>query len=244
MKNIVVFGATSAIAMAIQRVMVDAESRFYLIAKNSNRLQEVANDLLARGANTCFTQVLDIAVMEDYVTVITDMVNKLGKLDIVIFAHGTLTKQEMGQEDPGYLINEMQINCIGTITLAGLIANLLEQQQCGTLCAISSVAGDRGRKSNYIYGTAKACISTFMQGLRNRLFPHVHVLTVKPGFVISPMTTSFKKGLLWVSPEVIARDVYRAINRKQDILYTPWFWKWIMLIIKHIPERIFKRMSL
>jgi len=125
-----------------------------------------------------------------------------------------------------------------------MFANILEKQQGGSLCVISSVAGDRGRKSNYIYGAAKACLSTFMQGLRNRLFPHVQVLTVKPGFVISPMTTGFKKGLLWVSPEVIAKDICRAIMRQQDVLYTPWFWRWIMLIIKHIPERIFKRMSL
>jgi decaprenylphospho-beta-D-erythro-pentofuranosid-2-ulose 2-reductase len=244
MSNIVIIGATSAIAMAMQRRLVDAESRFYLVARNEGHLNEVASDLQVRGAGATFTRVLDMSQMEQFDALLTDVVTKMAKLDIVIFAHGTLTDQTRAQAEPDYLIKELTINCLSTITLAGMFANILEKQQGGSLCVISSVAGDRGRKSNYIYGAAKACLSTFMQGLRNRLFPHVQVLTVKPGFVISPMTTGFKKGLLWVSPEVIAKDICRAIMRQQDVLYTPWFWRWIMLIIKHIPERIFKRLSL
>lgn len=244
MSNIVIFGATSAIAMAIQRNMVNTDSRFYLIARNASRLQEVANDLLVRGASACFTQDLDVTTMGYYATIMTDIVNKLGKLEIVIIAHGTLTQQELAEESTDYLMQELNINCLSTIILASIIANILEKQQSGTLCVLSSVAGDRGRQSNYVYGAAKGCVSVFMQGLRNRLYPSVHVLTVKPGFVITPMTRNLKKGMLWVEPEVVARDICKAIESRRDVLYTPWFWRWIMLVIKLIPERYFKRMSL
>lgn len=244
MSNIVIIGATSAIAMAIQRQLVDSEARFYLVGRNQSHLDEVANDLRIRGAESCLTAAVDMRHLDKFETILADIVAKMGRLDIVIFAHGTLTDQARAQRESDYLINEMTVNFLSTIALAGRFANILDEQRSGSLCVISSVAGDRGRKSNYIYGSAKAGLSTFMQGLRNRLYPHVHVLTVKPGFVITPMTTGFKKGLLWVGPEVIARDVCRAISRRQDVLYTPWFWRWIMLIIKHIPERIFKRLSL
>ncbi len=244
MSTIFVFGATSAIAMAIQRQLVDPDAHFYLVARDKDRLQSVADDLVVRGASACFTYSLDITATEKYESLLADVLIKLGAIDIAILAHGTLTDQQRAQQDMPYLLQEMQINSIGTITLAGMLANILEKQHLGTLCVISSVAGDRGRKSNYVYGSAKASVSVFLQGLRNRLFPHVNVLTVKPGFVITPMTSTMKKGLLWVQPEIVAKDVCRAIHKKKDVLYTPWFWQWIMLIIKLIPERIFKRMSL
>ena len=110
---------------------------------------------------------------------------------------------------------------------------------------ISSVAGDRGRQSNYVYGSAKAAVTTFLQGLRNRLHPAgVQVLTVKPGFVDTPMTSAFPKGPLWASPEQIARGIHRAIQKRKDVVYLPGFWRLIMRVIREIPEAVFKRLSL
>jgi short-subunit dehydrogenase len=134
---------------------------------------------------------------------------------------------------------------LSALSFLTLLANYFEKRGTGTLAAISSVAGDRGRQSNYIYGTTKAALSTFLQGLRNRLSSkNVHVLTIKPGFVDTPMTAHLKRGLLFATPEKVAQDIIRAIAGKKSVLYTPWFWRWIMLAIKMIPETIFRKLRL
>ena len=126
-----------------------------------------------------------------------------------------------------------------------LLANYFEKRGEGTLAAISSVAGDRGRQSNYVYGTAKAAVNTYLQGLRNRLYSKgVHVLTIKPGFVDTPMTAHLRQGPLFASADRVARDIVKAIEKKKCIIYTPWFWRWIMLLIRLIPEPVFRRLKL
>ncbi|MDQ3267568.1 MAG: SDR family NAD(P)-dependent oxidoreductase, partial [Pseudomonadota bacterium] len=136
-------------------------------------------------------------------------------------------------------------NFLSVVSLLTLLANRFEEQGHGCLAVISSVAGDRGRQSNYFYGSAKGGLSVFLQGLRNRLASRgVQVLTIKPGFVDTPMTTGFKKGALWVGPNVIAAGIHRAIRRHSNEVYLPWFWWGIMTIIKAIPERIFKHLKL
>ncbi|WP_250523076.1 MULTISPECIES: SDR family NAD(P)-dependent oxidoreductase, partial [unclassified Caballeronia] len=126
------------------------------------------------------------------------------------------------------------------------IANRLEAQRHGTLAVISSVAGDRGRPSNYLYGSAKAALQAFLEGLRARLFKvGVHVVDIKPGFVATPMTAGLPlPGPLVATPEKVAKDIVRGIDRKKDVLYTPWFWWGIMLIIRNVPRFVFKRASL
>ena len=132
------------------------------------------------------------------------------------------------------------------ISLATLLANLFERRGRGVLIAIGSVAGDRGRQSNYVYGAAKGMVALFLQGLRNRLSRQgIQVITIKPGFVDTPMTAAFaQKGLLWAKPDAIAAGIVTAVERGRDEVYLPWFWRWIMLIILHIPERLFKRLKL
>jgi short-subunit dehydrogenase len=131
------------------------------------------------------------------------------------------------------------------IALATVLANRFEAQRSGSIAVISSVAGDRGRQSNYVYGAAKGAVTLLLQGLRNRLSKSgVQVLTIKPGFVDTPMTAEFKKGALWAKPDDIAHGIVSAIDRRRDVVYLPGFWRLIMLIIRHIPEPIFKRMSL
>jgi len=142
-------------------------------------------------------------------------------------------------------LQELQTNCLSVLSLLTRLANQLEQQGHGCLAVISSVAGDRGRQSNYIYGTAKGALTIFLQGLRNRLGKTgVQVLTIKPGFVDSPMTRDFNKGLLWVKPAKIAEGILKAIDKRKEVVYLPFFWRYIMLIIRLIPEKVFKRLSL
>ena len=140
---------------------------------------------------------------------------------------------------------ELSTNAISTISLLTHLANRLEMQKSGTIAVVTSVAGDRGRQSNYVYGAAKGMVSIFLQGLRNRLHKAgVNVLDIKPGFVDTPMTAEFKKGLLWAKPESVAGSIVNGIDRGKYEIYTPFFWRIIMLVIRNIPESIFKKANL
>ncbi|HLW74578.1 MAG TPA: SDR family NAD(P)-dependent oxidoreductase, partial [Gammaproteobacteria bacterium] len=142
-------------------------------------------------------------------------------------------------------LREFGTNGLSAIAFLTLLAQRMQPEGRGVIAAISSVAGDRGRQSNYIYGSAKAALSAYLSGLRQRLAKSgVAVVTIKPGFVDTPMTRDFKKGTLWASPQSVARGIVRAIDRRRSVVYLPWFWWGIMLVIKHIPEGIFKRIKL
>jgi short-subunit dehydrogenase len=166
-------------------------------------------------------------------------------LDTILIAHGILDDQKAGEQDYTKAEQALRTNFLSVVSLLTPIANRLEKQRYGCIAVISSVAGDRGRQSNYIYATAKGALTIFLQGLRNRLHSaNICVLTIKPGFVDTPMTANFKKGALWAKPEAIARGIYRAIENRKNTVYLPGFWWLIMMIIRHIPEPIFKRMKL
>jgi hypothetical protein len=168
----------------------------------------------------------------------------LGGFDVVLIAHGSLSDQAACEKNYEETLTEFNTNALSVIALLTLLANELLAQGSGTIAVISSVAGDRGRQNNYVYGAAKAMVSTFLQGLRARLYKsNIHVLTIKPGFVDTPMTAHLTKNFLFASPENVAKDIVNAINKKKDILYTPWFWRIIMMIIKPLPEKIAKRLS-
>ncbi len=163
----------------------------------------------------------------------------------MLIAHGTLPDQLACEQSVDVAVAEFNTNATSTISLMTLAANKLEAQHAGALAVISSVAGDRGRQSNYLYGAAKAAVSTFSSGLRQRLAKvGVAVVTIKPGFVDTPMTKDFRKGALWAKPEAVAAGIVHAIDRRSSVVYLPWFWSLIMLIIRHIPEPIFKRIKL
>jgi len=170
---------------------------------------------------------------------------ELGGLDTVLIAHGTLSDQAECERSVEALRREFDVNALSTMALLTPLANRFQQQGHGTLAVISSVAGDRGRMSNYAYGSAKAAVSAFLSGQRQRLQKYgVNVLTIKPGFVDTPMTREFPKGALWAQPEVVARGIANAIDKGRSVVYLPWFWSLIMLVIKHVPEFVFKRVKL
>ncbi|MBT8127471.1 MAG: SDR family NAD(P)-dependent oxidoreductase, partial [Gammaproteobacteria bacterium] len=172
-------------------------------------------------------------------------INTLDGLDLVLIAHGTLPEQKACEQSFDLTQKEFGINTLSTISLLTYLANYFEDKGQGTIAVISSVAGDRGRQSNYVYGSAKGTVTLYLQGLRNRLHKsNVNVITVKPGFVDTPMTSGMNKGLLWAKPEKIADTIFRAIDRRRDVVYAPWFWRYIMLIIRMIPELLFKRLNL
>ncbi|RME50328.1 MAG: SDR family oxidoreductase [Caldilineae bacterium] len=245
-RRVLIAGATSAIAQETAKRFAAAGDALFLAGRNRERLEAIAADLRVRGAERVGIAVLDLTETEQHPALIEEAADALGGLDTVLIAHGTLSDQSACQQDFALTEREMKTNFLSVVSLLTHLANRFEAQGYGTIAVISSVAGDRGRQSNYVYGAAKAGVSAFLQGLRNRLHrAGVTVITIKPGFVDTPMTAHIPdKGLLWVGPDVVGRGIYRAIQRRQDVVYLPWFWWGIMWVIKHIPEGIFKKMSL
>jgi decaprenylphospho-beta-D-erythro-pentofuranosid-2-ulose 2-reductase len=245
MQRILIMGATSAIAEATARLFAGRGDAIMLVGRNAERLLAIAADLKVRGASQASTLVID-ARGADYAEVVQSAKQQLGgELDCALIAHGTLTNQAEAQRSVAFMREEFETNALSVMALCTELANLFEARSSGTIAIISSVAGDRGRQSNYAYGAAKAAVSAFASGLRQRLYPKgVRVVTIKPGFVDTPMTASFKKGALWAKPDKVARDIVRAIERGSSVVYTPGFWRLIMLIIRSIPEFVFRRLRL
>lgn len=246
MKKILIIGATSAIATSCARLWAKEKAEFFLVGRSADKLQQTADDLTARGACTAHTYTLDLNMFDKHSEMLSACFSALDKVDVVLIAHGTLPDQEACEKDVDLALKEFSSNGLSVISLLTLLANQMETQRSGTIAVISSVAGDRGRPSNYLYGTAKAAVSTFCEGLRARMFKsNVHVLTIKPGFVDTPMTKELElPGLLVTSPENIAKAIHNAIRHKRNVTYTPWFWFGIMMMIKSIPVSVFKRLGL
>lgn len=245
MRKILIVGATSAIAEATARIWAQNGDHLFLVARNPEKLQAIQADLQVRGAQKVETYAMDANDFDAHPAMLDAAQRGLNGLDTVLIAHGSLSDQHICQQSVDATMQEIRTNALSTLALLTHIANRFEQQKKGTIAVISSVAGDRGRQSNYVYGSAKAMVTVFTSGLRQRLQKSgVNVVTIKPGFVDTPMTSTFKKGPLWATPEKVAADIVAACDRKANIVYTPWFWAGIMFIIKHIPEGMFKKTSI
>lgn len=245
MQRVLIIGATSAIAEATARIYASRGSRLYLVARDPKRLDAIVEDLRVRGAGTVGCSSLDINDLARHEEVLDAAWADLEDLDIVLVAHGTLPDQKSCEASVETALSEFATNGTSTIALLTPLANRMERAGRGTIVVISSVAGDRGRASNYLYGAAKAAVTAFLSGLRQRLARHgVNVVTIKPGFVDTPMTRNFKKGPLWAKPEAVATGIVKAVDRGKSVAYLPGFWFLIMTVIRSIPEFIFKRISL
>jgi decaprenylphospho-beta-D-erythro-pentofuranosid-2-ulose 2-reductase len=245
MNRIAVFGATSAIAEAVLRIYAGRKARFFLVARDLQKLDAIAADLRMRGAAVVHIENFDALDISSHAALVETAIQTLGGLDLSFIAHGSLPDQALCQRDAGQALHEITINALSVVSLATHLGNHMEAQRCGTLAVISSVAADRGRQSNYVYGSAKALVDTFLSGLRHRLHPSgAHVVTIKPGFIDTPMTTAFTKGPLWSTPARIAPVIVRAIDRGQSVLYVPWFWRLILMAIRGLPQAVFVRTRL
>jgi decaprenylphospho-beta-D-erythro-pentofuranosid-2-ulose 2-reductase len=245
MQRILIVGATSAIAASCARRWATQGASFFLVGRTVDKLQQIAEDLAVRGSDV-HTHILDVNCFEQHPAMLDACYAALEHVDIALVAHGTLPDQKLCEMDRQVAIDEFSNNGLSVIALLTELANRMETQRSGCIAVISSVAGDRGRTSNYLYGAAKSAVNEFCNGLRGRLLKSgVRVLTIKPGFVDTPMTHGLQlPALLVASPMRVAKDIVDAVEKRQDTLYTPWFWRFIMLIIVHIPGFVFKRMSL
>jgi decaprenylphospho-beta-D-erythro-pentofuranosid-2-ulose 2-reductase len=245
MAKILIIGAGSAIAEAAARRWAARGDALFLVDRDAERMGAVAADLRVRGGAVAGQAVMDVNDFGSHARVLDQAVAALGGLDLALVAHGTLGDQGASERDVAMALKELSTNALSVISLGTLLANRFEAQGHGCLAVISSVAGDRARQSNYVYGTAKATVTAFLSGLRNRLHRSgVQVLTIKPGMVDTPMTASFKKGPLFASAETVAAGIVRAVDKKKDVVYVPGYWRLIMAVIKALPEPVFKRLRL
>jgi short-subunit dehydrogenase len=245
-RSILIIGATSAIAEATARLWAVPDCRLYLLARNAAKLEAVAADLRVRGAHVR-TGSLDAADFSTHGAAVDDAFRALGHIDVVLVAHGDLPDQPECERSLEATLKALNTNAVSTVSLLTLIANRLQTQGSGVIAVIGSVAGDRGRKSNYVYGSAKALVATFAEGLAGRLRPSgVAVINIKPGFVDTPMTAHIaKKGLLWAQPAQIAALIDRRVTAgRSGSFYAPQFWALIMLVIRLLPAPILYRLNI
>jgi decaprenylphospho-beta-D-erythro-pentofuranosid-2-ulose 2-reductase len=245
-RNVIIIGATSGIAEAVARRYAEQGAQLFLVARNIEKLAVISSDLAARGAKDVQTFVMNANDSGLISEMLEAAWGAFGSFDVALVAHGTLPDQQHAETDIIYAVAEFRTNAESVIACLAGLAMRFEPQGKGVIAVIGSVAGDRGRKGNYLYGAAKAAIDAYASGLRARLFRSgVHVLTIKPGFVATAMTAGLNlPARLTATTEQVARDIQRAISNRRNVLYTPWFWNLIMLVIRWIPESVFKRTNI
>jgi short-subunit dehydrogenase len=245
LERVAIFGATSAIAQAVARRLAARGARLHLVARDAAKLEAVRADMAARGAAAVTTGLADLDDIDRHRALVDEAEGALGGIDAALVAQGTLPDQAACEGDFARTQAEWRTNFIAPASIAALLADRFEARGSGTIAAIASVAGDRGRRSNYVYGTAKGALATFLSGLRARLHAKgVKVVTIKPGFVDTPMTAAFPKGALWAKPDTVARGIVRAMDRGTPVAYLPWFWWPIMFAIRHLPEGVFVKLRI
>jgi short-subunit dehydrogenase len=244
-KRILVLGATSGIAEACCRLWAERGDSLFLVARNPEKLAAVAADLHIRGAAYVDSSVADLDDTTAHSELLAHAINSLAGLDVAFLALGVLGDQAQAERNFIHAADTLHTNFVAPVSLLTWLGNYCAQRHSGTLAVLSSVAGDRGRKSNYVYGSSKAGLSAFLGGLRNRIDREgVRVMTIKPGPVKTAMTEGMKGSEKFADAEKVAAAIVKAIDAGQDVLYVPGIWRIIMAAIRAIPERVFKKLNL
>ena len=242
---VAVFGATSPIARAIALQYAEVGAAVFLGARDVDEAERIASDIAIRCDVSTLAAHFDALDVDEHPRLVEHIESHLGPIDVAVLAFGAMGEQDESQRDFAAARRVIDINYTGAASLCEALAVGMSERQSGSIVAISSVAGERGRKSNYVYGSAKGALTLYLGGLRNRLAAHnVGVLTVVLGFVDTRMTFGMQTAIPIATPEDAARAIRRAQRQGKDILYYPRFWRPIMGIIRAIPEKLFKRLNL
>ncbi len=240
----IILGATSSMARAFARKAAGSGAAILLAGRDMADLTALAQDCRLRGARLAETLEFDARKPEGFGGMIARMEAEEGRLNAAVFV-GSMPPQAAIDADPSLIDGTVTDSFAGPARFLHMLAPLMEQRGGGCVVGVGSVAGDRGRIGNYVYGSAKAGFHTYLSGLRNRLTRSGgHVVTVKPGFVDTSMTWGLPGMFLVATPDAVANDIWKAIGKRRNVIYTPFFWALIMLIIRHIPEFIFKKMKI
>jgi short-subunit dehydrogenase len=245
-QRIVIVGATSSIADHCTKLwLADNPTEVILIGRNLHKLNDLINDYKVRSPKTLFKSfILDFLNSNDISKLIKSICAE-STIDLVLIAHGSLPDQSMAQKDLVYNAEQIQINAISPVIFAESFVNFLDPKKPSTIAIIGSVAGDRGRKSNYVYGAAKGLVTRYAQGLQHRLSnTALKVTLIKPGPTLTPMTENLSSTKGFANVEDIAKDIAKGLSNGQPIIYTPAKWQIIMMIIRHLPTFIFNKMNI
>ena len=243
MPTALILGAASDMAVAIAKKFASEGYEIQLAGRNINRLQPLVSDLAVRYNKTAALHefdALDFSSHQNFFDQLQPMP------DVTICVFGYLGENEKARSDWKESEKIIHTNYTGAVSILNVVSNAYAARKSGTIVGISSVAGERGRQSNYIYGSAKAGFTAYLSGLRNRMYKEdVHVVSVEPGFVDTQMTADLElPPLLTAKPAEVGTAVYKAVKNKSNVIYVKWFWRWIMFIIRSIPESIFKKLKL
>ncbi len=243
MSRILIFGATSAIAQEAARNFAKDGASFFLVARNETALADIAADLAVRGAKSVATQVADLGDLNALADLCDKGRDALGGIDVALIAHGVLPDQKACENSVDATLGALRVNAMSPAALMIRLGEILGRQGSGSLVVISSVAGDRGRPSNYVYGASKALLSVMGEGMALALGnAGVNVLVVKPGFVDTPMTADFPKGALWASAKSVGEEIANAVRKgRRGVIYAPFWWRFIMLVIRFAPGFVVSR---
>ncbi len=244
-RRVAIFGATSGIAVAVARRLTASGAGIVLVGRDGDAIATAARDLKVRGAASVTEITGDLAAIDTLGDIAERAWSALSGVDLALIAYGSLPDQTALAADPGTVAPMLALNLASPAVLALHLARRFEAQGSGTIAVITSVAGDRGRKSNFLYGAAKGGLQRFLEGLRHQLYPAgVQVLDIRPGFVATRMTEHLPRGgPLWAEPDRVAADIVRAVERRRAVLYTPWFWRIILVIVCALPRPLFHRTS-
>lgn len=230
---------------ALARRMARAGYQLALVARREDELKALCNELnAAAGQTVAVAYAHDVTHYDEVPALLRRIVAELGGLDTVIYAAGVNFPPGIDKYNFEGDRQMLEVNLLGAFAWLNPIAEMFQSARRGQIVGISSVAGDRGRVGNPGYNTSKAGLTTYLEALRNRLTRRgVNVLTVKPGFVQTDMLKAAQKVMFPISPEKAAEDIFRAMRARRQQVYTPWFWTWIMLVVRNIPSMLFRRMS-
>ncbi len=242
--RILIIGATSTMAEAVARIYAQRGADLCLLARDADRLEALAADLRIRGANAVRCASFDAALPDSCDTALANVLAGADGFDLVLIAHGSLPVQSECDASVAQTRSELEVNLVSVLAMLVPLASHFEQRGRGTIAVIGSVAGDRGRQPNCLYGAAKSALATYLQGLRSRLHGSgVHVMTIKPGRVDTPMSAAVESGIPMISADEAARQIVRGIERGRDVIYLPAWWRYVMWMLCQVPEWLFKRFS-
>ena len=240
----VILGATSSMAKAFVKLLADRGHNLILAGRDMDELKLNAADATARGASNVSLHKLDMRDAKTFSPILAELGTQDGTLNAAVFT-GSMPPQAEAEANPELIEGVIQDSHTGPATFLQNLAPMLEERASGTIVGVGSVAGDRGRLGNYVYGSSKSGFDSYLSGLRNRLGRSgAHVVTVKPGMVDSAMTWDMDKLMFPGTPESVAKDIMKGVDKKRNVVYTPAIWRLVMFVIRHVPEPIFKKLSI
>ncbi len=242
--HVMIFGATSGIAIEFARLFASRRTRFTLVGRDEEKLKDLSDDLYTRGTKDVSVVRYPLESLEGNYEATRSIIRQTEAPDTVLIAHGILGENDQLMKSAPEMEQLMKVNILSPVGILMALGDAMGEKGRGTIAVISSVAGDRGRASNFAYGSTKAAITAFVSGYRARLAAKgVHVMTVKPGMVATAMTDHLPRSPLMADPKRVAKDIFQGLVKRKTVIYTPSFWRWIMLVIRCIPESIFMKLK-